>query len=335
MTKKILFLVILLFSSLSFAEVQDVNINRTNSPESRLGGLSLNGEDYKTAIEEHEGKAREFVIIKGKFSKPQFHLVYEGEKIKTSETGDVEIKIPVEPHSSTVVVPFRVVGPLGEVQEEKVTFGIIHRIQIPEDPSRIYFTPEAGVSWISYRETSKTDYSEFALTLKASARRQIFNPSWDIASNAFFTAFPLNQNYAASARFLGVNFRLGYTLPLIQAPWKVSLHGGWYYTTMRVAQNQFGFTNMAGPQIFSVIQRTLKSNDIARGYIKISPVSSSATSSLWSFKNRELALGGAYVHFLPNGHTLLATIDWARFDIVFPRQTIQVNSLTIGAGYGL
>lgn len=305
--------------------------------KNKINDLQLNHEALEVQTEIVDGKSQEFVILRGKYSQPKkWALIVNTDKVKVGDDGHFEVKMPCQGNEK-LDLQLKAIGPFGEVEGEEVSIELI-RIRDPEQnisSNKIVVVPELGLSTISYQETGISNYSEIALTAKVSARRQIFSPRWDLGVNTYFTLLPLKKSTDVTVRFLGANLRVGYVFPFFQPLWKLTLYGGGYYTTMFVTKNQFGFDNMGGPQLFPMLQRTLKNDQLLRGYLKISTVSTDKTNSLFSFKSRELAVGLTYVRPLSNRHLLSVSADLAQLKLTFAKATIQSTSFTLGCGYSL
>ena len=133
-------------------------------------------------------------------------------------------------------------------------------------------------------------------------------------------------------RFVGLNARAGYVLPGVREPWRVTILGGLYYTTMFVPETNFGFVNLVGPQLFPVFRRAVKGGDSYSGYFKFSPLGKNFAVN---FSSREIAIGGAYNWNRGANGVVSATLDIAELDAVIDGATIHSTSFTVGVGYGL
>jgi hypothetical protein len=274
------------------------------------------------------------VTVSGQYSRPKWQLLFKDEKLNKSEDGKLRFKVKLG-NKSVVYLNLKAVGPTGEAEQGVYEIHVSPGDKSPARFGPISLKPELGFTSISYRETDQPDYSAFVLTAKVGASRKMLVSELDLGANVFFTLLPISKSSDATARFLGANIRLGYLPRSIAPPWKLAICTGLYYTRMFVTSNRFGFAGMVGPQLFVTGQYTLKNNDAIQGYGKLSPVTSSETDSMWTFKNRELALGGSFIHPLQNGHNLSVGADFSSFNIVFPDMTIQVRSLSLGVGYSL
>jgi hypothetical protein len=198
--------------------------------------------------------------------------------------------------------------------------------------TRFHLGPGLNFSFINYNETRlPATYTEKAITFKLGMSYAVVPSRLTLETGGYYTLLPISKSTAETARFLGVNVRMGYYLPFVHEPWSISLQGGLYYTTMFVTHNAFGFTNMAGPQFFPVLRRSLGSGDAIMVYGKISPVTT-ATGKL--FADREIAGGGAYVFRLKNGHALPITLDVSSLRLLLDGIQISSSTVSFGFGYG-
>src|SRR5690606_26185206 len=118
---------------------------------------------------------------------------------------------------------------------------------------------------------------------------------WNAGGNVFLTAFPIVKNQEPTARFYGLNARVGYTVTPEVARWKVMLMGGAYYTTMSVSDDRFGFRNMGGPQLYPSVQWEPRQGHVFQICSKFSPVSElSQGFRLRPGRDREIDGGVSY-----------------------------------------
>jgi hypothetical protein len=188
-----------------------------------------------------------------------------------------------------------------------------------------------GPSLIAYKETAEPDFSEVVLTVKGGIQYAL-NPKWSVALGGYMSLLPLTTNVPErTIRFLGLNLRLGYQLPFLQKPWILSLMGGWYYTTtFSSTPVLYGFTGMAGPQIFPVLVRTLSSRTIGSMYVKYALVSAGFGIAP---QGSEIASGIALSYLLSNGKSLSFSVDAAQFSLAI-EDTIFITSRSLSLGVG-
>lgn len=173
---------------------------------------------------------------------------------------------------------------------------VFHTIWIsPENQSKRWGI-SVGISgtYISYSETNRPTLTEGGITPKVTAVFRLIPGVLDIGANSFFTLIPFaNQPTRLNpARFLGINGRVGYRLPLNFAniSWSVSL--GYYFWTMIVPSNQYGMQYLSGPQLFLTGFVPFARGMGAFWYLKYAVI---ADRFMVSFDtNREFAVGGGF-----------------------------------------
>lgn len=192
-------------------------------------------------------------------------------------------------------------------------------------------TVSAGLSSISYQENGYASLSEIAVTPKLSYRLLLPVPHCDFGLSGYATALALHSNLpGVTARFIGLNARVGYGgLEILPYPWKFSLMGGLYYTTMAVQGSPFGFSGLFGPQIYPAIRYGLDLKDTLSGAFKYSPI-----GTFFSTSNREIALDFAWTRSLGDTTSFLLTLDLADLRFASDGSSAVSQSATLSAGYG-
>lgn len=291
----------------------------------------------KLELSEGELERKSSVRIKGQSSLRDISLIWTTRFIKLTPEGEFELVVPL----LGKVTPFTLVAVNDYGEVERNSFEIlfedwdIYQASVRENLTKSAAAGKVSVgigpTLISYKETGVADYSSIVLTGKANYSRSVFSANWSIGVSGFFTLLPLTENYSASARFLGLNFRLGYHFLKIPPPWAISLQVGSYYTTMFVSGNQFGFENVNGPQLYPVVQRTLEDGKSVRGYFKLSPLT--ANTSGFSFGSRELALGLDYVFLNKRNKPLSVQVDFSDLLLKLTDQTITTKTFSTSISY--
>lgn len=193
-------------------------------------------------------------------------------------------------------------------------------------PKKFFFSPGLGFTSISYSQ-SNTDVgtlSPIMLTLKLGADYRLKKKNWVLGFVGFMNVLALSGLTATTDfKFLGLNLRIGNRLNWLSSPWELTLSGGLYYLTMLTGGN-FGFQDVAGPQLYPTLRRTFNNGAAVLGYFKFSPIAQGFT--LMSFTNFELA-GGVHYQF-PRKSNLGYSVglDLSRVNISTSDQNSQTNS---------
>ena len=276
-----------------------------------------------------EGKQETFAIIDGKYEGKDRPLILGTRPIKRTASGLFRLRIPVR--SKLLEFDIVAIDQFGKVERERF-FISFPTWKPPSLRKRYAIVPSLGLTQISYQETGKSDLSETAITAKISVAYDIIPRKWDLAIAGYYTLLPLVTNQSGiSARFLGLNFRAGYSVPFVRAPWQLTLMTGVYYTTTIVTNNSFGFQDLMGPQFFPVLRGRVANADSVLGYFKFSPVG--AGFALTSLSNREIAFGVGWSHLFRNARSITVSVDWANLSLLIDDTTIQSTSLSLSVGY--
>jgi hypothetical protein len=195
---------------------------------------------------------------------------------------------------------------------------------------RFFISPGLGVSSLSYSQTSVDPYNSIVMTAKVSSNYLLFPPKWDLGFTGFFNFVSLSKSSPVDVRFLGLNLRLGYIFPEIKAPWRLSLYGGWYYSTMFASDSSFGYKNISGPQLFPSLRRNLNNGHAISTYFKFSPISNNL--GFFSLSNNEIATGLSYL--IPTEkHAYSISLDYARVQFFDGEVEIGSNSVSLGGSF--
>jgi|GEM_PF-1202146 len=197
---------------------------------------------------------------------------------------------------------------------------------------RLFASPGIGITSLSYTQTGRADYTAIMTTVKVSANYLLFPPKWDLGFSGFMNVASLSKSASSDIRAIGTNLRVGYIFPEVKAPWRLSLYGGWYYSTMFASDSTFGYQNVSGPQLYPAIRRTLDNGCAVSAYLKFSPISSSG--GIMKLSNNETAIGFGF--FIPGeGRTYGITLDMARisFSQESPdEETVSIQSTSLSLG---
>lgn len=354
-----------LFSSAASLAAPSATLTRPENVQERIADLKFSSDKLPLAKLTRAGAVYYVVRLKGVLRNKDSHLLFNGQRIpiKAMEMGQ-EFSILVPLRGPVTPIRFMAVTLIGTVQEEviQLEFGKYAELVNKKKPStaarkpvedpnkKLYTSVAAGPSIITYREAYTpdltgdftTEFSSTAITAKASAR-YVLHPAWDVGANVFFTAAQMTGNIdGATARFIGVNGRIGYVLPFVEEPWRVVLMTGIYYTTMLVSastpEELFGFQHMMGPQLFPAVRYRLFNGDAVSAYAKFSPVS--AGFAFESLSNREMAFGVSWTTGMLSKKPLTFALDIANLDLKLENvadtgRTALINSKSVNVSVGI
>lgn len=297
-------------------------------------------------------EVRLYTTVSGTYLRDEWALIHESNRI-SPRGNKFEVKVLLE--GKITQVDLIAVGPEGELQKERILVVFEKWDEYQTSRSKLRggkrwaFTPGVGVTYVSYSQPKHEPLTELALTVKASLQFVIKPPNWDVATTVFYTALPLTTTPADShIQFLGVNLRIGYVLPFVPDPWRVSIQTGGYYNTVTSAPtintargevNRYGYQNIFGPQIFPSVRRVFANGDSATAYLKYSPVM--YETSFLDIRNREIALGIGWARTMRSGFlhgkNVFVSVDIADLGL-YKRPTdeegVVCQSATLGVGIG-
>lgn len=200
----------------------------------------------------------------------------------------------------------------------------------PPKKSASTFLPSLGISALTYKEGNYANCSLLVLTGKIGYNYLIPNSKWDIGLNAYMTLVPIKEDISKiGTRFLGINARTGYLIDL-SSSWKLGLSGGFYYATMIVDQNLFGFSHLIGAQFYPTLRKSF-SFGVLSSYFKFSPVVDSLTD--FNPAHHEIAFGLSWSFPIGNEQNQFhLSIDQAKLSTAIDSIQIQSNSTTGSIG---
>ena len=195
------------------------------------------------------------------------------------------------------------------------------------------FSVALGTTALWINQTDLEKYFENTPTLKLSAHYTLKPNRWRLGVNTFINLFPISRtNTNITARFLGINAKVIYTLshPNSRATYTAGL--GVYYLTMLVTNRAFGVRDLFGPELILGFSTPMTTIDRLALNLKFSPISDG--TFLMGLANREIAVSLATIRTLEKLRTLEFSIDYANLKIALGSKIIGADSLTAGVGYG-
>ncbi len=241
--------------------------------------------------------------------------------------------------------PFAMVRPDGKIIREWIVISVPHYdyfVQTGQkNPRKFFMSLGLGFSSIGFNETNTEVVSKFSsivVTPKLSINYLLPSPFWSLGFTGYVTGLQLRASLPTTMRFLGLNLRAGYRLPVIREPWQLTLMAGYYYTTVIgkpcVGENCIGYKGVGGPQFYPTVRRAFSSGDFATGYFKFSPIANAV--NILDFSNRELGLGVAYTFAGSSPNPWSVYLDASQIQLDLPNIEYQANtsSITLGTSYG-
>lgn len=270
--------------------------------------------------------------------------------------GSFELDVPISGEVTKVLL--KVVLPTKKIRRYEVTVDFPDWIAFkegeepPAKPTqreeqikkRFFYTASLGASMINYTEVG-TDfdakYSAIAVTPRFALSAVLKPKRWEAGGNVYMTGYNFTKSLDLTtaeetlagstnydARYLGVNARVSYQIQKIREPFTLKIMTGWYYTTMFVTSDKFGYQGMHGPQVFFNFSYRLKKKSAIATYFKFAPIAGLGILS------REYAAGLSYVRPLKTkDRSIYVGLDFADLGFVAESRTVKTVSYTLNAGY--
>lgn len=316
---------------------------------SRIDGLKIPvGASVPVVEYPVPGSAGYAAVLEGNFVRQYWSLLLGKAVLAQDSEGNFVAKIPIT--GDITAATFFAVGPLGEIERETVlvTTDILKSSRDENGKLVSSNLPQMnvgiGLTSNAYHDTTLggTSYNALDITAKFGLTQKFEDSNFALGFTAFYNVIPITQSGNTTARFLGINGRVGYTFPQITDPWRLTVYVGWYFLTMfdatdDPAKNGFGFQNANGPELYPVVTRALPGNATISAYFKFAPVSNGF--SFFSQEGREIAGGIVYAYPLSNGHPFGYSLDISSLKLVLPPppevDSFYSSTVSIGVSYGL
>lgn len=294
--------------------------------KSKINGLVWNKDEFQLQVTQKQN----FAVLSGVLNKPKWSLIYQKIKIPLNQAGKFLVRMPIP--RSPAQFSLDAVDPFGNIERETFKVEFEKTASEPEIRKSYAVSMGVGYSSLKFEQTNLATLTESVITPKA-AFIYFLDKQWDIALSGYYSASVLSSSSAASqAQFLGINGRLGFYPSLGKSPFRLGLLMGFYYTTMMIKGDDFGFRNLSGPQLFPTLRYSISPKHAIATYFKFSPVSDNM--ALLSLSNNEIAFGLSYSFYMRNSKNISLSVDVATLTLQAATSTIKSSSTTFGLGFG-
>ena len=226
--------------------------------------------------------------------------------------------------------------------------GPSHALTLVQNESRApswHLSVALGPTFSSYSESvtglPSVQVSQVGLTGKLNVQYKFLPSRWDAALGVYGTILPLTESPGGlpGARWLGVNLRAGYTIPLDSLGRNtLSLLPGVYFWSMFVPGQVYGIENLNGPQFVLAYGHELGSRLGHLGtfrwvgaYLKAAVMDSSL--GLSSLGNHEFSAGAQVTVWIAGlSHPLAFALDGSA--LVFQQTGFSMNLTTASFSVG-
>lgn len=297
----------------------------------RLKGRLLYSPDGKKPGSERYGKYDQGVRLYYQQSKPKRAVI-------APKDGSFEIIAPFAIRAGQIPILLKAVDEFG-ISYSDVIY-LRRRVDASKLSKRFSLDVGAGVSYLSYNETYrglKFAITELGITVKVNASYRL-SKAFDIGGNAFMTAYPFVLDRSPAeiepSRFLGINGRIGYRLPIYSPTASYFVMTGWYIWGQMVPgpldRYTYGVSMLGGPQIFLTARFTTQRNRSWFLYTKFATISN-IEQGIVSTTNREIAIGGGMLLSNPvEKRRWTGTLDLAHAHFADESRSFTLLSMTLG-----
>lgn len=241
-----------------------------------------------------------YASMDGKFAAPEFEtqswsLISDKKVLRMNAEGAFHFSLVLV--GKVTRVDFVAVSPKGEVLRDQAgvifdRFDEITTGRKVEKKEQANFTVGLGVATLDYRDDTRSGISQTTLIGKIAVDQPIGrNTPWSLGVNFYSTFAELSKSTTSSTEVFGTNVRLGYRL-LQSGRWTIRAFLGLYYTTTYGGSDDFGYSNLFGPQLYPTFSYVQRNGAVTTIALKYSPVSNGFT--FYSTDNREFAVGATY-----------------------------------------
>lgn len=338
--RSLLSLILLIILGLSWVteaaagSLWEIQIHRSKTKA--IEGLSLDSESYELEELEIDKQTVPLVRVRGIYSNRGLSLLYDNRPLVLSERSVDAFTMTVPLSGKRTVIEVSSVALDGATQKERIEilfneYAAFQAVQAERRKPGLGLSPSLGITSLSYSETGVAPYSAVMLSGKLGLAFALAPPVWDGAANIFGNLAPIAGDSSGNvARFVGINFRVGYAVRSVRDPWKLGLMAGYYSNQMLVSGNKFGFRRVSGPQFFPTIRRRIGEGKGVYAYLKYAPVAPGGWIS--SLSDREIAAGVGGNWMAGKKTPLTLSLDFADLAVVLSGIAIDSRSLTLSLG---
>lgn len=301
-----------------------------------LEGLSLDSQNYEIEELEIEKQTVPLLRLRGEYTKHSLSLLYDNRPLVLSDRSVDAFSMTVPLAGKHAVIELSSVALDGATQKERIEilfteYATFQAVQAERRKPGLGLSPSIGITSLSYSETGVAPYSAVMLSGKLGLAFALAPPVWDGAANIFGNLAPIAGDPSGNvARFLGLNFRVGYAVRAVRDPWKLGLMAGYYSNQMLVSGNKFGFKRISGPQFFPTLRRRIGEGKGVYAYLKFAPVAPGGWVS--SLSDREIAAGVGGNWMAGKKTPLTLSLDFADLAVVLSGVAIDCRTLTLSFG---
>ncbi|MGE4234242.1 MAG: hypothetical protein AB7F43_13010 [Bacteriovoracia bacterium] len=206
--------------------------------------------------------------------------------------------------------------------------------------TRLTMSAGIGTTYYMYKEqVGSLDITQISLTGKFNIGYRLIPRILDIGFNMFGNIVHLYHNPTTfesgatlpSARYYGLNGRLGYRLPIGMGALQMFFLTGWYVWLMNVSATSedetYGIKQLSGPQLFLALVHNQVGHRGWSIYFKYALI---ADKFQLLSSGREIAMGGSYSLSPTETKPFSVTLDVANAKYSTDENALELTSITLG-----
>ena len=277
-----------------------------------------------------------YVLLTGNYPKPDWELYLNGEKMRWDSSRRFEARIAIR--SRLTELKFVAKGPDHEEVAETLSIfvidwdGTLEKVLFGRPMFEL--TPALGFSYYSYQQSRISDFTEWSVSGKLEASYIYGPPNWSLLATVSGDFFSIASNSGAvSARLLNVDLVTGYSFNFGDSGVSAAVMPGFHYKTLFVTSDQFGYFNLAGPQLHTNLKYQFQAGDSIGAFLKLGPLV--RNGRLLSLSNFEFALGAGPTFLLKSGHSMPVLLETSFLTLDFDSMVVKAFHAMLTLGYSL
>lgn len=198
----------------------------------------------------------------------------------------------------------------------------------PRRPS--FLLAGVGLTQRTYKEGTTTDTKARSADIKLWYQNVIWPQVFHVDAQVQMTGVFISNDSTSEIRFLEGSLQVGYALPFVSEPYRLSIMAGGAYSTMFVTGNAFGYDSLLYPQVYPELRRLFKSGDTLTLAVKYMPLSTSGS------EQRAMAAQLRWAYPTASGRPLFFDVTYTDTKHSIDTSTTAASTaITINFGMGI
>jgi hypothetical protein len=326
MNDKRIYCLLLVFVSLAFA----LGTAQAALPEAQitfetpvLEGITwITGNSTEVELKRSsQDEVQLFISLEWKYEGPSANFLVDEKAAVRS--GSLPIyKAEVRIQAETTPVRIMAVDVTGEIRAQnlEIHFPMFQKVQedtlgLSPSPSRSPFGIKAvaGLNSIRVNQSSSRGLSEWGIYFQVDGTYRLGKSQWLLEGMGWVTTLPFGYSDSLKANVFGGEAHISYLKSWLNSPWSLSLSLGFYYTTLDVTQQLFGFQDLSAFELFPKLEYNLPNGDPLHLTAKYLPVFSGFSSL--TFDSRVIEVSAGWDHLVGKSSSRAISVGFNWTDI--------------------